>query len=184
MSKLKLFYRQTNYLEDLINTSRYKNLKKTIFFSKLSQNSLITEQELISKNLHSLPTRERVRLMLNKIEEKCKRFFEFRESVMNILWRLIEIHLNKLIAFAMIYVALNEVNDFKIINFISLKVSAFNMIIILLAVLLILEDNFLQELYIFLSLFISLIIFIKMIYQMEFIKENYLNRICFVCFFT
>lgn len=57
------------------------------------------------------------------------------------------------------------------------------MIIILLAVLLIWEDNLSREAYNYLSLFTSLIIFIKMIYQMEFIKETNLNRICIVGFY-
>lgn len=68
------------------------------------------------------PARERVRLMLTKIEQKCKRFFEFRESVMNILWRFVEIHLKKLIAFAMVYVALNEVIRFIRYNFFMTKI--------------------------------------------------------------
>lgn len=80
-------------------------------------------------------------------------------------------------AFGIICININSTNLF---NF---KVSAFNMIIILLAVLLIWEDNLSREAYNYLSLFTSLIIFIKMIYQMEFIKEANLNRICIVGFY-
>lgn len=34
MSKLKLFYRQTNYLEDLINTSRYNIIYKGVYINE------------------------------------------------------------------------------------------------------------------------------------------------------
>lgn len=51
-----------------------------------------------------------MRIVFSKLEKKYQKLLKYRQSIWNILWRILEMHYNKLISFFAVYVALNEVN--------------------------------------------------------------------------
>uniref|UniRef100_A0A915E8J2 Piezo-type mechanosensitive ion channel component n=1 Tax=Ditylenchus dipsaci TaxID=166011 RepID=A0A915E8J2_9BILA len=162
MSKLKIFHKQTNYLEGPLGIFSDGSRKR---HSNAAHQHRRSSAYPLYPHLH-LPSKERLYLMIGRLEEKCKKVFEYRQSMWNIGWRVLEIHLFKLIAFYMIYVALSEVSS---LNF-FLLVGAGGLICV---------ENYADQIANFSAVLASVIVLLKMIYQMEFIKEEEIGRVCY-----
>jgi hypothetical protein len=87
MTKLKLFYGKMNYLE----------------------NTWIISDKIGTNDHSAQSPKERVKHFLGIVEAKCRQMLSYRQNLWNIGWRLLEIHIGKLIAALMIYISINEV---------------------------------------------------------------------------
>lgn len=93
--------------------------------------------------------------------------YHYRQNLFNIIWRLAEIHIDRIVAFLIVYIAVHEVS--------SLNLS----LIICVAVMLPLETRA-PRICDFICIASSVIVLLKMLFQMEFIKEEELQAFCIV----
>ncbi|KAI1714384.1 piezo-type mechanosensitive ion channel component [Ditylenchus destructor] len=165
MSKLKIFHKQMNYLEGPLGIAGAPSQKRPSSASyQRYYNRRSSASHPFYPHLH-LPSKERLYLMLGRLEEKCKQMFEYRQSLWNIGWRIIEIHLHKFIAFYMVYVALNEV-------------SILNFFLLIGAAALVCADSLSEDVATYSAILTTVIILLKMLYQLEFIRDDMITKIC------
>ncbi|KAI1716693.1 piezo-type mechanosensitive ion channel component 2 [Ditylenchus destructor] len=158
------FYTETLGLADDVTRAPTQKRPSTASYQRY-YNRRSSASHPFYPHLH-LPSKERLYLMLGRLEEKCKQLFEYRQSLWNIGWRIIEIHLHKLIAFYMVYVALNEV-------------SILNFLLLIGAAALVCADSLSEDVANYSAILTTIIILLKMLYQLEFIRDDMITKACY-----
>lgn len=147
MTKLKLFHNQMNYLE--------------AGFPDEGEGDGDDEKE----HIRGLAPKQRMKKVIGEIEKKCKQMLSYRQSIWNILWRLAEIHIDRLIAALIVYTAVKEI-------------SFLNLPLVICVSLMLPFQSRIPAISDFVCVIASGVILLKMLFQMEFIREDDIQVIC------
>uniref|UniRef100_A0A915B433 Piezo-type mechanosensitive ion channel component n=1 Tax=Parascaris univalens TaxID=6257 RepID=A0A915B433_PARUN len=107
----------------------------------------------------------RVKEYIDIIGERCRSFADYHELIVNYSWRFTEIHIDKAIAFMMLHICVSEISAMNIVYIIYIAVT-------------LRKPTHTKRLGFSTGIWTSLIIILKMVYQMEFIKEENLSVFC------
>lgn len=84
MTKLKLFKGHQNYLENTV---------------------ILSEK----RKVHTTTAKEKAKVLFHQVERQIKIVAGYRAAAWNIVWRVLEIHIDRIISAMLVYVAVNEV---------------------------------------------------------------------------
>ncbi|VDM24249.1 unnamed protein product [Toxocara canis] len=107
----------------------------------------------------------RVKEYMEKIGERCRSFADYHCLIVNYAWRFTEIHIDKAIAFTMLHICVQEISAMNIPYIIYIAVT-------------LPRPKYTKKMSFIAGVWTSFVIVLKMIYQMEFIKEENLSVFC------
>uniref|UniRef100_A0A0M3KAN0 PIEZO domain-containing protein n=1 Tax=Anisakis simplex TaxID=6269 RepID=A0A0M3KAN0_ANISI len=107
----------------------------------------------------------RVKEVIEKFGEHCRSVADYHDIVVNLIWRFTEIHIDKAIAFIMLHICVQEVGAMNIPYIIYVAVT-------------LTKPKYTRKMSFCAAVWTSCVVILKMIYQMEFIKEDMLTVYC------
>ncbi|KAK0410514.1 hypothetical protein QR680_005168 [Steinernema hermaphroditum] len=108
---------------------------------------------------------KKMKEVIQRLEAKCQQVFSHRQVLSNLLLRLLEIHADKIVAFAIVHVALKQV-------------SALNLPLVVVVAIFVPLRWPAKRACNFVAIWVTVVIFCKMLYQMEFFDEDVFSVQC------